>query len=273
MKRIRNWIQRVYDDRITREYDNMVLVVGDEGVGKSTLILHCIAEYQRVRGVDFDADSVIERTAWDQDDFKTMLANDDARTAIAVHDAARVLHKREAMHPGQIEVEKDLLDARIREHFILLGFQDWDTVPTMLQQRRCQHCLYVPTRGTVWGYGRDTLDGRVGETSWPSPDLTDQFPDLSGSDVYEQFKDEDIARKQERITPDDDEPDSEDAARQEKIRTVLNAVEPWDDDRGMTYEDAGDLVGYSYEWVRQRVREWNKGEHEDLVETQMPEPA
>lgn len=66
---------------------------------------------------------------------------------------------------------------------------------------------------------------------------------------------------------DDDQEDDQDVRRQEAIRTALKAVQPWDDDNGMFYDDAGQIVGYSESWVGDRVKEWKRGEHRDLVES------
>ncbi|KAB1185672.1 MULTISPECIES: hypothetical protein [Haloferax] len=74
---------------------------------------------------------------------------------------------------------------------------------------------------------------------------------------------------------DDDQEDVEtadDARRKEAISTAIRAARPWDDD-GMSYADIGKensqdteyLVPYSTSWVGDRVREWQKGQHRDLV--------
>jgi hypothetical protein len=59
---------------------------------------------------------------------------------------------------------------------------------------------------------------------------------------------------------------ADEVSRQEQLKTVLRAVEPWDEDSGMSYRDAADLVDYSYSWVRDRIAEYEDGEHRDLVE-------
>lgn len=55
------------------------------------------------------------------------------------------------------------------------------------------------------------------------------------------------------------------AKREEAIKTVIRACQPWDDN-GLSYQRASTLVDYSREWVGNRVREWrDEYEHRDLV--------
>jgi hypothetical protein len=54
--------------------------------------------------------------------------------------------------------------------------------------------------------------------------------------------------------------------RDAAIQTVIKAVKPWDDSRGMSYPEAATLVDYSRGWVGNRVREWREQQmHRDLV--------
>lgn len=58
---------------------------------------------------------------------------------------------------------------------------------------------------------------------------------------------------------------AEDAQRQQAVATVVRACKPWSDDDGMSYASAADLVDYSNSWVGDRVREWEAGDHRELV--------
>jgi hypothetical protein len=57
------------------------------------------------------------------------------------------------------------------------------------------------------------------------------------------------------------------AERDQQLKTALRAVKPWSDDDGLSYRNAAELIDYSYSWVRERVSEWERGEHRDLVTT------
>ncbi|GGL70188.1 ATP-binding protein [Halocalculus aciditolerans] len=69
---------------------------------------------------------------------------------------------------------------------------------------------------------------------------------------------------------DDDAPSADEAAKaaakQQAIETALRACQPWNDDDGMNYRDAAALVPYGKSWVGDRVREWQDGDHRDLVD-------
>jgi hypothetical protein len=64
----------------------------------------------------------------------------------------------------------------------------------------------------------------------------------------------------------EEEIDVDDIRDEEQIKTAVRAVVPWDDDRGMSRRKAARLVDYSYGWVRDRVEEWERGQHRDLVD-------
>jgi len=61
--------------------------------------------------------------------------------------------------------------------------------------------------------------------------------------------------------------DPEEVERREAIRYAIRLYKPWDEDNDTTYKDVADVIeGYSQTWVYSRVREWEDGEHRDLVE-------
>jgi len=63
--------------------------------------------------------------------------------------------------------------------------------------------------------------------------------------------------------------DPEEVKRQQAIRYTIRLYEPWDEDNDLTYTDVADVVeDYGKSWVGNRVKEWRKGEHRDIV----PEP-
>jgi hypothetical protein len=200
-----------------------------------------------------------------RDEFKQALVNDAPRSVITVQDAARVLYKKEAMVGDQRELEKDLLDVRTKEFVMLLGFQDWNVIPSMLQNRRAYNAFYIPRRGVVEGYGRDELDQWAADDKRPEPSFVDRFPKLDGTELWAEFQRRDKEAKDERILGTTD-PDPADVAREERIKTTLRAVKPWDDSRGMSQVDAAELVDRSQTWVSDRVREYRRGEHRDLVD-------
>jgi hypothetical protein len=266
MIKVYEWLQRI-DQRIIRsDSDAIVIVVGDEGAGKSTLMLENTWLWQQIRDRQPTVDSVLDRVVHDdRDAFRMQLYNGERGDAHVAMDASHILFSKEAMHGDQIDVEKSLLDIRLLGYFIQLGYQDWQHVTDHLQRRRAKWVLRVPRRGVVWGYGRDSIDEKYHSGEWPEPDLTDTFPDLAGTELWEEFSRRDEERKRERLKIDED-PDPADARRQEQVKTVLRAVKPWDEERGMTQTDAAKLIDYSRPWVSDRIQEYRDGYYRDLLD-------
>lgn len=267
---VRRWLETIHARRVQQEFDNIVLVVGDEGVGKSNFITGLVWWWQEIRGVDRSPDSVLDQLVWSRSGMQEAMANWSKRSAIVAHDAARILHRKRAMESGQVELETDLLDVRTKEHLIILGFQGWDKVPSDLRERRAEHVIYLPKRGQVRLYHRSSLEGHESGEAWPPADAVDTFPylgDLEGpvSDCWTAFQNLDLEQKRERLQDDETQAPDE-IARREQVKTALRAVRPWEPDAGLTQREAAQLVDYSKSWVSDRVQEWKMGEHDELVD-------
>lgn len=213
MERFQRFLQRLYDNYITNNYDRIIPVIGVEGVGKSTLILQAIWLYEDHRGKDPDPVSVLNRVVFDSKDaFRQELLNANPGDPIAAMDAAHILYKKDAMDPGQKEVEKTLLDIRVENYVIFLGYQDWSDIPDQLQRRRAENVIRIPRRGIVEGYSRAQIDEKyanMDKNEWPDPALEDTFPSLEGTELWDRFSEMDAERKRRRLQVDDKDDDGE----------------------------------------------------------------
>jgi len=70
-----------------------------------------------------------------------------------------------------------------------------------------------------------------------------------------------------------DQVDPDDVRREEALKTILRAVQPWDDENGASYREAARLVDYGSSWVGDRVAEWRDGKHRNLVDAPAGETA
>lgn len=204
MKLVRQYLDGI-QKKLEDEFDRVIIVLGDEGHGKSTFMMQTGWFWQDSPTVE----STIDCVAWDYNDFKMAMASRDAHSLIMVHDAARVLSRKKAMRPETVEIEEDLFDVRQGQYVIMLGFQDWEWVPTMLANRRAKNVFRIPTRGRVHCYNRKQMDKRQDTGSWPDAAFIDTFADLSSTELWETFKREDLRRKRERIAPEDVEEEEE----------------------------------------------------------------
>lgn len=210
MKKTIAYLETLYEDRLTEDFDQILPVIGDEGMGKSTLMMQMVWLWLGiVPNQEQTIENALDSIAWNLEEFKTMLSEKPQYSVIVVHDAARVLSRKKAMHGDQIEVEEDLLDARFGNYLILLGYQEFDLVPTMLATRRAKHMFRIVKRGWVHAHNEDGIGKRYNAERWPDPIFRDNYPDLEGTELWQAFKEEDQRRKQERITPDEDEEDQE----------------------------------------------------------------
>lgn len=103
-----------------------------------------------------------------------------------------------------------------------------------------------------------------------------KFPNMDAiNDPYYQYLTE---RKDELIHSNTwdanallDEDDADDLTQEEMEKRELTKVairlyEPWNDDNDLSYEDVATAIDERTDtWVGNRIREWKKGEHRDLV--------
>lgn len=208
MRKVERYLEKVYNRRICDNYDHVLLVIGDEGNGKSTLMLGIMLLWEVIRGRyeeagDVPPDEILSNTVHTTEDFQTAISTSEERSSIALPDATRVLHRKDAMKSGAVETEKDLLDVRTNEHFILLGYQYWSNVPSLFIEGRAKGCFYLPTRGTIRAYSPESITEREQSGEWPPADLVGTFPSLEGTDIWEKYNRIDKRRKAERMGPGD----------------------------------------------------------------------
>lgn len=253
LDKIKRFIEILYKQKISAEFDRIIPIVADEGMGKSTFMCQFTWLWQQQVGRTPTPDSVLDRIVWgSKGEFKDAMSQYPPESCIPVQDGARVLHKKEAMHGDQIELEKDLLDVRMKAFVIPVGFQDWEVVPDLLQRRRAKNVFRIPRRGVIEGYNRSSIDEKRSTGEWPDPDLRDRFPSLEGTTLWKEFKRRDQQRKESRIDEDPDSGENNDSPEEMEPRAVVdeilsgNNLETYlSDNNGQTILDA-DLIRYHY---------------------------
>ena len=276
MEHLQATLKAIYENVISNEFDRFVLVIGDEGVGKSTLMTTISILWKDILDRSVSSDAVLSQMVWgDRSEFKRTIVESNPQSVIPVMDAARVLHKKESMSGEQVDLQKSILDFRYNENLILLGFQDWRDIPTFMQRRRAKNAFVIPRRGYVKGYNRVGIDRRYEDGEWGDPIFRDGFPPLDGLEIWDRFKEMDAERKKERILSEEDRT-NDDVEWETRAEIALKLVKPWSDNSGMNYKEAGRAVGYSDTWVGDRVGDWRRGEFDfDLIKSndETPEGA
>jgi len=212
MKKYLTFIEKLHQRVLTQELDRIIPILADEGRGKSTLMVETIYHYEsEIKERDMTDDDILDHVVWsDADELREKMVSLPRGSCIAVMDAARLLNRKEAMKDEQKELEKDLFDSRVFGHLLLLGFQSPQSVPDDMGTRRAKNLVRLPARGRLEGYSRQSMN----EWDWrdtdnlPDPDLRDSFPSLDGTDLWDAFREADLEKKEERITPpeEDDTP-------------------------------------------------------------------
>jgi hypothetical protein len=168
----------------------------------------------------------------------------------------------------------------------LTTLPDWNDADSRLQKQAAYrvHCLERPI-GKFRAYKINTSfddkgDGLLTKGLGPgSPPREINFPDMDRHDdpffaLLEEKKDEllDTAGFEAATMQEDDEEVEEqltedEVRREERVETAIRLYQPWNEETDHSYEEvARTIPEFGREWVGQRVREWKRGEHRDLVE-------
>jgi len=136
MRKIEHLVDELYERRHQRELDTVLPVLGDEGMGKSTLILQLAVSYCLARdGEPPTVDELLDRICFNRAEFQEMMAESEKQSLIIAPDAARILYSMDVAKSEQKQIEKDLMDVRGLEYMILLGFQSWDRIGGEIKER------------------------------------------------------------------------------------------------------------------------------------------
>lgn len=193
---------------------------------------------------------------------------------------------RRAMSSANLNIGRAFQLLRKKRVVTLTTLPDWNDADPRLQKQASYrvHCLERPI-GMFKAYKINTaFDGANGGIRTKGLGPGDQtrrigFPNMEahGDTLYEHLeavKDEllDTDEFDASVLQGEDEEDEEEAMteeeirRQERIETAIRLYQPWDDEQDHSYEDvAATIPEFGREWVGQRVREWKRGEHRDIV--------
>lgn len=271
MKKLEDLVEMIYEERHQNQLDTVLPLIGDEGLGKSTLMLQLGLQYIYVRDGELpEREEFLDRICYDRAGFQKMMAESEKQALIMVPDAARILYSMDVAKSEQKQIEKDLMDVRGLEYMILLGFQSWDRIGGEIKERRAKMAFRIPRRGLVRGYNRDAMDTKVNTGDWPESTLTDKFPPLDGSGLWEEYQELDQEKKRERLGSDGSK-NPADVARKQQQRQVVAIKQKFD---ASNWEIAEmDSVDYSESWVQKTVKDYERGKLDHLFDEQQKQTA
>jgi len=197
---------------------------------------------------------------------------------------------RRSMSNDNINIGRAFQLLRKKRVVTIATLPDWNDADTRLQKLADYrlHCLEKPL-GTMKAYKITTPFNSGGsgpgvKTKGLGPGNRTRritFPDMHGADdpYYKHLEDlkDDLLDTDEfdaSTLQGDDEGEEQlgetEIRKQERIETVIRLYQPWHEDTEHSYEEVAEAIPeYGREWVGQRIREWKRGDHRDLV----PDPT
>jgi energy-coupling factor transporter ATP-binding protein EcfA2 len=247
------------------------LVLGPPGSGKTAFALDVMRATGAITGgkiqANLDWDGADEQCSTSREMLDGM-ANHDGPVFQLIDEAGQSLTSKGAEQQVSDQFVKSLKYIRKREDgdrypkrgsVLLIGHTEKDTAAEI---RRLASGAFVKT-------SRQDPGRVVFKESEGGADRLEQVAEYKGvTDTRERYNEHEASHF-EVVLDDVDEsedtgPTADDVRRQEAIATTIRLCQPWGDD-GHSYSEAAEIVGYSDSWVGDRVREWRRGDHRDLV--------
>jgi len=186
MKRFNEVMDMQYDALKNRDWDNVVIVVGDEGTGKSTLLLHILDYWNTIKYGKVLKEHIkfinLDIGAW-----ADSLANCE-KVDINVLDESGDLSGRRAMSKLNVAVSRAYQIIRGDNINSFLALPDLFWLDGFFTKRRARGMIYVYKRGRFAYWSRDKLRkiidlnaNRVLKSVWVvKPSFYDTFPKYKG---------------------------------------------------------------------------------------------
>lgn len=114
------------------------------------------------------------------------------------------------------------------------------------------------------GYGADTDRIRFPNMDARNDRFYEHLSTKKDELIHSETWDADVQQGEDE-DDEEDELTPEDAQYREKVAAAIRLYEPWNAENEHSYEDVAPAVDRSRQWVGQRVREWKRGEHRDIV--------
>jgi len=196
--------------------------------------------------------------------------------------------KRRAMSSQNLDFGRAWQLLRTKRAITLATLPDWNEVDKRLK-KLADYRVWMRERpiGAFQGYKITVPFNSVGGSiiklrGFGPGDTTRriQFPNMDGkNDPYYTY----LSKKKDELIHSDtwdadtlegeeteEEMDTETVKRRDAIKYTIRLYEPWNDENENTYQDVAQVVDeYGKSWVGNRIKEWRKGEHRDLV----PDPT
>lgn len=202
---IREVVRKVYHYNRYKDWDTLHIVAGDEGKGKSNLMLHLIDNYlQHLKGEVTEQD--IGCVAQDHEQFEEVIKNLKKYGCAADDEAGDITTKR-AMSSLNVRISNKYKVIRGKNGYSVLLTPTLFDMESYFLKHRCKGLFFVYRRGRVAFWTRESVkkilalnQGRYIKSPWVvKADFLDKFSIYKGplKEPYNKQKEEGMRKKQQ----------------------------------------------------------------------------
>jgi hypothetical protein len=175
-------VRKIHDRVITDNVDWFIVVVGGEGVGKSTLALAIYTLWCYLNKFSWK-DMLLRTTVFDEDNFLKFLSTLnplERYLPILLDEGANILFNRESMKKQRLYVLKFFNVMRFLNYLTVICTPNIKFIDKNVRYHRVKTILYVERRGVYWYYDRKQIEYMMKlesqkQWSWVEPSYTGTF--------------------------------------------------------------------------------------------------
>ena len=206
--RLARAINIIYDGVVLKDYDNVLCIIGDEGKGKSNILLQIVDFWLKKRYNTITPEMANRFIAMDSKDLGRVIKG-VTNFDILANDEAADLSSRSSMSKINKTYVKAYSIIRGKNLFTILVLPDLFDLDTFFRKRRVRNLIYTNKRGVIHFWGKQRLKKlvEINEVSKTKnyfcvqPLFSDRVPLYKGvlSDPYKKMKEEKISKIQDEL--------------------------------------------------------------------------
>jgi len=257
MQRLRKIIDRVHHHNTKKDWDSVWIIAGDEGCGKSNLLLHII-DYWYTNFHGGVTPEKIKHISLSLSDFAKDFKDVKKYGIISFDEAGQISNRRTMSKLNEL-IKQTYQIVRGHNLFTILLLPSVFDIEPSFPRRRARALIQVYERGKFSFYGREKLrkvieinqDKKIRRVDAVTPLFRDNFPVYNGAlkEEYMKRKEEFISEAKAKL---DEFINSEPDAESEKkllLKSELDRITKMEE-VGLTQDQIGHVIGKSARTVR-----------------------
>ena len=174
-----NNIKGIYRLLKERDYDWWTMIIGEEGMGKSTFAIIYNYVYSKIAGKDFN----VKNITFTADEFLRRMIKAKKTEAVNL-DEGSALFVRDNMRRENKETVKKITQIRYRNLFVNICVPDPYIVDSYVRANRIRTLIRIPSRGVFEFYSKSKIklikrDPITKKTIYPRPNFVGTFPQIT----------------------------------------------------------------------------------------------